>query len=223
MRIGVNNRLRSVSTSKLSTMVRKRSSRTAFFFFLLSLLAFGAFVPVFAPLPSLSSPSSPSSRLNKVSARKFEIADDMFWKDGQAFQIIGGDLHYFRVLPEYWEDRLLRAKALGLNTIQTYVPWNLHEPSPEKLVFEGIANIVSFLKLCQKLDLLVMLRAGPYICAEWDLGGFPAWLLAINPALKLRSSDPAFLQLVERWWGILLPKVAPSSLQKWRPYCNGSD
>ncbi|KAK8551286.1 hypothetical protein V6N12_039934 [Hibiscus sabdariffa] len=133
----------------------------------------------------------------------------MFWKDGKSFQIIGGDLHYFRVLPEYWEDRLLRAKALGLNTIQTYIPWNLHEPEAGKLVFEGIADLVSFLKLCQKLDLLVMLRAGPYICGEWDLGGFPAWLLSIFPDVRLRSSDPAYLQKVEGWWGVLLPKVAP--------------
>jgi beta-galactosidase len=66
---------------------------------------------------------------------------------------------------QYWEDRLLKAKALGLNTIQTYIPWNLHEPAPGKLVFEGIANLESFLNLCHKLDLLVMVRAGPYICA----------------------------------------------------------
>lgn len=65
---------------------------------------------------------------------------------------------------QYWEDRLLRAKALGLNTIQVYVPWNLHEPKPGKIVFEGIGDLVSFLKLCEKLDFLVMLRAGPYIC-----------------------------------------------------------
>lgn len=133
----------------------------------------------------------------------------MFWKDGKPFRIIGGDLHYFRIIPQYWEDRLLRAKALGLNTIQTYVPWNLHEPRQGQLVFEGIADIVAFLQLCQKLDFLVMLRAGPYICGEWDLGGFPAWLLAIEPAVRLRSSDHTFLDLVERWWGILLPKVAP--------------
>ncbi|PPR84394.1 hypothetical protein GOBAR_AA36319 [Gossypium barbadense] len=146
---------------------------------------------------------------NQISVRKFEIAEDKFWKDGKPFQIIGGDLHYFRVLPEYWEDRLLRAKALGLNTVQTYIPWNLHEPEAGKLVFEGIADLVSFLKLCQKLGLLVMLRAGPYICAEWDLGGFPAWLLSIHPDVRLRSSDPAYLQKVEGWWGVLLPKVAP--------------
>lgn len=65
---------------------------------------------------------------------------------------------------QYWKDRLLRAKALGLNTIQTYVPWNLHEPSPEKWVFDGMADIESFLRLAQELGFLVMLRAGPYIC-----------------------------------------------------------
>ncbi|TQE07826.1 hypothetical protein C1H46_006585, partial [Malus baccata] len=133
---------------------------------------------------------------NQDHARKFEISEDKFWKDGQPFQIIGGDLHYFRVLPEYWEDRLLRAKALGLNTIQTYVPWNLHEPRAGILDFDGIADLVAFLKLSQKLGILVMLRPGPYICAEWDLGGFPPWLLSINPAPRLRSSDPTFLQLV---------------------------
>ncbi|XP_028123916.1 beta-galactosidase 17 isoform X3 [Camellia sinensis] len=197
------------SDTKLSTMARNRSIRTKIFLFLLFLVAFGAFAPVFAPLPSLSSSLSSHHNTNKVNVRKFKIAEDMFWKDGKPFQIIGGDLHYFRVLPEYWEDRLLRAKALGLNTIQIYVPWNLHEPRKGQLVFEGIADIVSFLKLCQKLDLLVMLRPGPYICAEWDLGGFPAWLLAIEPALTLRSSDPAFLDLVDKWWGILLPLMAP--------------
>nr|XP_011463314.1 PREDICTED: beta-galactosidase 17 [Fragaria vesca subsp. vesca] len=204
-----------LSTSNWSTMARKRTTRlTLFLFLLLSLVTFGVFVPVFALLPSLSQSQNdqqhhPTTKSNPDIVRKFEISEDRFWKDGQPFQIIGGDLHYFRILPEYWEDRLLRAKALGLNTIQTYVPWNLHEPRAGTLNFEGIADIVSFLKLCQKLGFAVMLRPGPYICGEWDLGGFPAWLLAIKPALTLRSSDPAFLQLVERWWGSLLPKIAP--------------
>ncbi|KAE8659556.1 Beta-galactosidase 17 [Hibiscus syriacus] len=209
------------STSKsISTMARKRSRKTTMIFFvLLSVLAFVSFLPVFASLPSLYSHSHDvhfllprhqrQHRRQKTDVTKFEIAEDMFWKDGKPFQIIGGDLHYFRVHPEYWEDRLLRAKALGLNTIQTYIPWNLHEPEAGKLVFEGIADLVSFLKLCQNLGLLVMLRAGPYICGEWDLGGFPPWLLSISPDVRLRSSDPAYLQKVEGWWGVLLPKVAP--------------
>ncbi|KAL7140310.1 hypothetical protein ABFS83_09G112700 [Erythranthe nasuta] len=180
-------------------------NRTAAVIFAI-VIAFAAF----APLPSSSSHRSSSQfRLDKGGEEKFGIADDMFWKDGEPFRIIGGDLHYFRVHPEYWEDRLLRAKALGLNTIQTYVPWNLHEPSQGRLVFEGFADLVSFLKLCKKLDLLVMLRVGPYICGEWDLGGFPGWLLAKEPPIRLRSSDPVFLNLVEKWWSILLPKVFP--------------
>ncbi|AAD55646.1 Similar to acid beta-galactosidase [Arabidopsis thaliana] len=180
---------------------------------LLVLVVVGIYVPVFALLPSLSyTPQSLPSAIpqdEKMISRKFYIKDDNFWKDGNRFQIIGGDLHYFRVLPEYWEDRLLRANALGLNTIQVYVPWNLHEPKPGKMVFEGIGDLVSFLKLCEKLDFLVMLRAGPYICGEWDLGGFPAWLLAVKPRLQLRTSDPVYLKLVERWWDVLLPKVFP--------------
>ncbi|KAI4355504.1 hypothetical protein L6164_004268 [Bauhinia variegata] len=208
MRLGLKKTQTVTPASKLSAMARTRSTRTTVVLILLSFLAYGAFVAAFAPFPSLSSHHGPHFRLEKVN-RKFEIANDMFWKDGQPFQIIGGDVHYFRVLPEYWEDRLLKAKALGLNTIQTYVPWNLHEPQPGKFVFGGIADLESFLKLCHKLSLAVMLRAGPYICAEWDFGGFPAWLLATNPSPKLRSSDPTFLQVVERWWGNLLPKLVP--------------
>ncbi|KAJ0985530.1 hypothetical protein J5N97_003886 [Dioscorea zingiberensis] len=181
------------------------SRRFKLLLILLAIVSLASFSPA---LPALSSPHRLHSN-PKGGDRRFWIADDKFWKDGEPFQIIGGDLHYFRVVPQYWKDRLLRAKALGLNTIQTYVPWNLHEPSPEKWVFEGMADIESFLNIAQELGFLVMLRAGPYICAEWDLGGFPAWLLGIEPALELRSSDPAFLQLVDRWWGILLPKILP--------------
>ncbi|KAF9685142.1 hypothetical protein SADUNF_Sadunf03G0023700 [Salix dunnii] len=203
-------------------MARRSRTKTTLFFLLISLIAFLAFVPVFAPLPSFSSHHSLSHRHRHrhqhrkvvtstvaVKPRSFEIDDDKFWKDGEPFRIIGGDLHYFRVLPQAFFYLFIFSKALGLNTIQTYVPWNLHEPQPGKLVFEGIADLVSFLKLCHKLDMLVMLRPGPYICGEWDLGGFPAWLLAIEPPLKLRSSDSAYLRLVDNWWGILLPKVTP--------------
>ncbi|KAI7728172.1 hypothetical protein M8C21_013188 [Ambrosia artemisiifolia] len=183
---------------------------------ILLLLCLLAFSTVFAPLPSPLPTLKPYYKHHHhhhhkhqvVNAPTFEIANDMFWKDGQPFQIIGGDLHYFRTLPEYWEDRLSRAKALGLNAIQTYVPWNLHEPKEGQLDFDGIADIVSFLELCQKLDLLVMLRPGPYICAEWDFGGFPAWLLTKEPAITLRSSDSRYLALVDSWWGVLLPKIA---------------
>ncbi|XP_050232646.1 beta-galactosidase 17 isoform X2 [Mercurialis annua] len=184
-------RRKNINQAAVTMATRRRAPKTTLFLALItSLLALGVLLPV-------------------NGRRSFEINEDMFWRDGETFRIIGGDLHYFRILPQYWEDRLLRAKALGLNTIQTYVPWNLHEPQPGNFVFDGIADLVAFLKLCQKLDFLVMLRPGPYICGEWDLGGFPAWLLGVEPALKLRSSDPAYLKLVDKWWGVLLPKVAP--------------
>ncbi|CAJ1955431.1 unnamed protein product [Sphenostylis stenocarpa] len=198
----------SSAASKLLAMAKKGSSKTTIFFIFVSFILFCAFLPVFAPLPSLHSHSTRHSHRNSVN-RKFEIESDRFWRDGEPFQIIGGDVHYFRVHPEYWEDRLLKAKALGLNTIQTYVPWNLHEPAPGKFVFEGFANIEAFLNLCHKLGLLVMIRPGPYICGEWDWGGFPGWFYSMNPTPKLRSSDPTYLQLVERWWGNLLPKFVP--------------
>ncbi|KAG0618989.1 hypothetical protein M758_4G107400 [Ceratodon purpureus] len=144
-----------------------------------------------------------------TSNHSFVIENDMFLKDGVPFRILGGDLHYFRVHPQLWRDRLLRVKALGLNTIQTYVPWNLHEPRPGRLNFNGSADLLSFLKLAHELDLLVMLRIGPYICGEWDLGGLPAWLLELKPSVKLRSSDAQYLAQVDNWWKRLLPKIAP--------------
>jgi beta-galactosidase len=138
----------------------------------------------------------------------FVIENDQFVRDGVPFRIIGGDLHYFRVLPELWKDRLLRAKALGLNTIQTYVPWNFHEPRSGLYNFQGSADLRAFLSLAQDLDLLVMLRIGPYICGEWDLGGLPAWLLELKPSVRLRSSNEQFLNQVDKWWTKLLPIVA---------------
>ncbi|KAJ3669603.1 hypothetical protein LUZ60_011553 [Juncus effusus] len=158
-----------------------------------------------------------SSSHQRVGGRQFWIQNDTFCKDALPFRIIGGDVHYFRIVPEYWKDRLLRAKALGLNTIQTYVPWNIHEPSPKEYLFEGSTDLEAYIKLAQELGFLVMLRVGPYVCGEWDLGGFPAWLLSIEPALKLRSSDSTYLSLVERWWGILLPKVVPLLYQNGGP------
>lgn len=150
-----------------------------------------------------------SVKATSAANHSFVIENDMFVKDGVPFRILGGDLHYFRVHPQLWRDRLLRVKALGLNTIQTYVPWNLHEPRPGQFNFNGSADLLSFLKLAHELDLLVMLRVGPYISGEWDLGGLPAWLLGLRPSVRLRSSDAQYLAQVDNWWKVLLPEVAP--------------
>ncbi|CAE7938401.1 GLB1 [Symbiodinium sp. KB8] len=143
-------------------------------------------------------------------ASRLEIRGDDFVLDGQVHRIISGSVSYFRVLPPQWRDRMEKLKALGCNAAEVYVPWNLHEPEPGSFDFEGRCDLPAFLELCQELQLDVLLRPGPYICAEWDFGGLPWWLLRNPDPVPLRSSDPKFLEAVERWWcGQLLPRIRP--------------
>ena len=137
-----------------------------------------------------------------------DITDEGFLLDGRPFRIVSGGLHYFRVHPDQWADRLRKARLMGLNTIDTYVPWNLHEPRPGVFTFDGGLDLVRFLDLAAAEGLNVLLRPGPYICAEWEGGGLPSWLLA-EPEAALRSSDPAFLAAVDRYLSALLPIVVP--------------
>ena len=132
-----------------------------------------------------------------------------FIKDGNPFRYVSGSLHYFRVPSELWADRMSKMRAAGLNALQTYVEWNSHEPEQGKYDFSGDNDLVRFIKLAQKHDLLVLLRVGPYIDAERDMGGFPYWLLSINPQIKLRTSDQSYLAQVEKWFSVLLPKIKP--------------
>lgn len=105
----------------------------------------------------------------------FEIRD-RFYLNGEPFQIISGSIHYFRVVPEYWEHRLMKLRAMGCNTVETYIPWNFHEPKKGEFDFSGMRDVEAFVRLAQKLGLYVILRPSPYICAEWEFGGLPAWL-----------------------------------------------
>ncbi|PAA83669.1 hypothetical protein BOX15_Mlig019851g3 [Macrostomum lignano] len=134
--------------------------------------------------------------------------NNTFLKDGQPFQYISGSIHYFRLLPDSWDDRLAKMRAAGLNAVQIYVPWNFHMPRPGQHRFTGSADLDLFLALAQKHDLLAIVRAGPYICAEWDFGGLPAWLLQRNASMVMRSSDPQFLAAVDEWMAVLLPIIA---------------
>ena len=103
----------------------------------------------------------------------------------------------------------MKMKAGGLNAVQTCVAWNIHEPVYGQYNFEGDADIVSFIELANSLGLLVIVRAGPYICAEWEFGGFPAWLLK-NTSISLRSMESKeFIMAVENWMGVLLPRLKP--------------
>jgi beta-galactosidase len=133
---------------------------------------------------------------------------DHFELDGNRFQIISGAIHYARVPRAYWRDRLKKARAMGLNTVETYVFWNLHEPEPGKYDFSGQQNVAEFIREAQQEGLYVILRPGPYVCAEWEFGGYPAWLLR-NPNIKVRTSDPAFLDPATRWLHRLGQELAP--------------
>lgn len=136
------------------------------------------------------------------------IEGNDFVQDGQPLQIIAGAMHYFRVVPEYWEDRLRKLAACGLNTLETYVCWNLHEPRPGEFDFSGRLDLVRYLELAAAQGLMCIVRPGPYICSEWDLGGLPAWLLA-DPGMRLRCAYPPYLEAVDRFLDALMARLTP--------------
>ncbi|MFE9426607.1 beta-galactosidase family protein [Kitasatospora sp. NPDC006697] len=131
-----------------------------------------------------------------------------FALDGEPFRILSGAMHYFRVVPEQWDHRLSLLRAMGLNTVETYVPWNLHEPRHGAYDFGGRLDLRRFLRAAERHGLKALVRPGPYICAEWEAGGLPAWLLA-DPGMRLRCSHPGYLAAVDRWFDRLLPELLP--------------
>lgn len=137
----------------------------------------------------------------------FEVRDK-FYLNGEAFQIISGAVHYFRIVPEYWRDRLEKLKAMGCNTVETYVAWNVHEPEKGKFCFEGMYDIKRFVELSAELGLWVIIRPSPYICAEWEFGGMPAWLLA-EDGMRLRSVHGPFLKHVRDYFQVLFEILKP--------------
>lgn len=139
----------------------------------------------------------------------FTIENGQFSLNGKPFHIYSGAMHYFRVPREYWEDRLLKLKAAGFNTVETYVCWNLHEPKPGEFHFDGMLDISEYLRLAQKVGLYAIVRPGPYICAEWDFGGFPAWLLK-DKNMKLRCNYAPYLDCVRRYYEAVAKEIAPN-------------
>ncbi|XP_037946406.1 beta-galactosidase-like [Teleopsis dalmanni] len=135
--------------------------------------------------------------------------NDRFLKDGQPFRFISGSFHYFRAHPETWQRKLRTMRAAGLNAVTTYVEWSLHNPKEGVYVWNGIANLEKFIKYAIDEDLLVILRPGPYICAERDLGGFPYWLLTKYPGMQLRTADINYLFEVRLWYSVLMARMAP--------------
>lgn len=125
--------------------------------------------------------------------------------DGKEIDFYCGSVQYFRIHPAQWEDRLLKLKACGFNAVETYLAWNLHEPQKGAFNFSGICDFENFLTLAQKIGLYAVVRPGPYICAEWDAGGLPAWLLAEDCAI--RTSDERYLAYVREYFSVILPKI----------------
>ena len=142
------------------------------------------------------------------SSHSFVAANGQFTLDGKPFQIITGEIHYPRVPREYWRARLKMAKAMGLNTVTTYVFWNEHEQVPGQFDFTGQRDVAEFIREAKEEGLYVILRPGPYSCAEWEFGGYPAWLLKDRTTV-VRSRDPKFMVPAKRWLARLGQELAP--------------
>lgn len=143
----------------------------------------------------------------------FEIGEQDFLLDGRPFQVISGALHYFRVHPDQWSDRIRKARLMGLNTIETYVAWNFHAPQPDEFDLSGRRDLGRFLDLVASEGLHAIVRPGPYICAEWDAGGLPAWLFTAGGG-GVRRCDPRFLEAVATYYDHLLPVVAQRQVSR---------
>lgn len=141
----------------------------------------------------------------------FQIKEE-FYLNEKPFKILSGAIHYFRIHPKDWRHSLYNLKALGFNTVETYIPWNLHESQKGKFSSEGILDFEAFLDMAQGLGLYAIVRPSPYICAEWEWGGLPAWLMKEN--IRVRSRDEVFLKHLENYYAWLLPKLAKHQLSQ---------
>ena len=141
---------------------------------------------------SLVAISAATAQTSAPSSHTFTVSGGQFLLDGKSYQVISGEMHYPRIPREYWRDRFRKARAMGLNSVTTYVFWNIHEPRPGVYDFSGQNDVAEYIREAQQEGLNVILRPGPYVCAEWDLGGYPSWLLK-DHSLVLRGTDPKYL------------------------------
>ena len=135
-----------------------------------------------------------------------EMKNGKFYMDGEEFHIYSGAMHYFRIPREHWYDRLLKLKECGFNTVETYTCWNLHEPEEGVFDFSGMLDLEAYIEIAQELGLYVILRPGPYICAEWEFGGLPARLLKYKD-MEIRCNDELYISKVNRYLTELLGRI----------------
>ena len=153
---------------------------------------------------------------DEVNPTQFEVGKNTFLLNGQPFVVKAAELHYPRIPKPYWEHRIQMCKALGMNTICLYVFWNAHEPQPGQFDFSGQNDLAAFCRLCQENGMYVILRPGPYVCAEWEMGGLPWWLLK-KKDVRLREEDPYFLERVNLFEEAVAGQVAGLTVQNGGP------
>ena len=175
---------------------------------LFSVLLLAAHLCVAAPMPMPES--------NDGAKHVFTTNQENFLMDGKPVKIISGEMHYPRVPRSHWQDRFQRMKSMGMNTVCTYLFWNVHEPEPGKWDFSGNRDFVEFVKEAQKAGLWVIVRPGPYVCAEWEFGGFPGWLLK-DEDLKVRSQDPRLLEPAMAYLKKVCSMLEPLQITKGGP------
>jgi beta-galactosidase len=151
-----------------------------------------------------------------MTASRFAYDDETFLLDGEPYRILSGALHYFRVHPDQWADRIAKGRLMGLNTIETYIPWNAHSPMRGDFGTSGMLDLGRFLDLVGEAGMHAIVRPGPYICAEWDGGGLPAWL-STTPGIGLRSSEPRYLAAVTEYLEAALAVVTPRQIDSGGP------
>lgn len=177
------------------------------------------YVIAFAAVTVILIASSVSAQISDspyVSNGSLTFQNRTFYLDGNPLRILSGSLHYFRVVPEYWWDRMRKMKACGLNTLTLYVPWNLHEPYPGKYNFKGILDLKRFINMAHRAGLYVIFRPGPYICSEWDYGGLPPWLLR-DPDMKVRTNYHGYQSRVQSYFSRLMSEVSDLQHHKGGP------
>lgn len=146
----------------------------------------------------------------------FELKDGHFYLNNKIQQIHSGELHYPRVPKAYWKHRMQMMKAMGLNTVTTYVFWNYHEESPGKWNWSGEKSLKDFIKTAQEVGLWVIIRPGPYVCAEWDFGGYPWWISTDN-SIEVRTENQAFLKECTQYIHQLAKQIKPFEIQNGGP------
>ena len=138
----------------------------------------------------------------------FEIIKNDFVKDGKPIKLISGAVHYFRNMPDTWEDIFMKMKAMGCNCVETYCAWNMHEKVPGEYDFTGNLNIAKYIETAQKVGLMVIVRPGPYICAEWEFGGLPWWIQA-DEDMEIRCMNKKYIERFDLYLDRLCAEIKP--------------